>query len=187
MGAQRFEIVAHGPTLEEAVKLAKADADEKYGHQEGYSGKINSCAYGITDRTSEYQKSKLDLDEFVEEVFDKISRASGVQAICTMKPVVNTNKIKTQVTDYPLKGTTKWKLEYCVYIEGKEDFCIARKDKKADAVAAARRHTDKTKQMCTVHIERTLVGRDSKVADIKYKKSKKEQDGRWTLFGEASW
>lgn len=44
MGAQMFHTIGHGETAREAFREANADAASESGHQDGYSGDIQTCS-----------------------------------------------------------------------------------------------------------------------------------------------
>ena len=186
MGSQRYEIRQAGATVEEALADAQAEAEDEYGHQEGYSGQIN-MACGINDVTEEYAKSKLDMEDFVEMVYDRTSKHSPCQAICLIKPVENKNQIKTQVKHHVTKGTKKWVLKYAIYSDWPEDKHLGNENSKGEAVKQAREYTSKHKTGTCVKMERVLEKhKEAEVASITYKKSSTESDGEWLLFGHAS-
>jgi hypothetical protein len=51
MGAVDFSIIGFGKDVYEAYRTACEEAEEEYGHQEGYSGQINSTTSLLFDRT----------------------------------------------------------------------------------------------------------------------------------------
>ena len=169
-----------GKDLDSAYKQAVDEAIKEYGHQEGYSGAINST-YGVVDITKSYENSKVSLPQFINE---KLRHADKGQCytICLRNPVKNNNKIKTQVEHVVNKGTMKWVLKYSVYHydEHMKSFLT-----KGDAVKYARSYTEKTGRPSSVIMEKVLENGSHTVAMITYKKSSTEKPGEWVFFGIA--
>jgi hypothetical protein len=113
-----------------------------------------------------------------------IYKCSGI-AKEVRKPILNTNKIKTTVKNFPQKGTRKWLTKYCVYSDWQESL-IARFDNQTDAIKKARDLSGKDGRTYTVHIEKVLDGSDQ-VAIITYKSSPKERDGEWEVYCLVPW
>ena len=65
MGSQAFTNYSRGKDVKDAYNRAVEAAEEEYGHQEGYSGEINSSA-GFRDVTKEWKASKMSIDKFIE-------------------------------------------------------------------------------------------------------------------------
>lgn len=185
MGSKSFVTYSYGKTVDSAYTSAVEDADERYGHQEGYSGEIN-CSGGFKDITKEFKASGKSLDQFVKDQIEKLSKYDGARAVCIQEPVENPNKIKTQVDHIVEKGTKKWVLRYSVY-EGWSNHFVAAFDKKGEAVARARKHTEEHKAETYVKMEKKLESGSAITAKIIYKKSDKERPGKWVFFGWASY
>jgi hypothetical protein len=70
MGAWLAEQVAAGKSPAEAYRRAVADAEAEYGHQEGYSGAINSKGYSFVPvelpSRFTYRKFQALLEDFVD-------------------------------------------------------------------------------------------------------------------------
>lgn len=184
MGAQSFTVTSRGSSAKEAYERAVAEADDYYGHQEGYSGAINTTI-GFTDVTDRYKASGLPRYNFIEQRLNVLGKRDGAECICIREPKGNSNKIKTQVQHLVEVGTKKWILLYTVYEAWSGSF-VASYEKKGDAVARAREHTEKTKAETHVKMEKRLHKGSPLTAKITYKKSKDEQDGEWEFFGWAS-
>ena len=183
MGSNWFTTQSRGKNVQKAYDIAVERAADEYGHQEGYSGQINSCA-GFRDVTKEWKNSKKSMSQFMNEAMDRLTKHQGAQAICLEEPKSNENKIKTQVEHVVTPGTKKWVLTYIVY-QGESR--IASAVTKADAVKRARDYSEKHQCTTTIKMERRLE-KDSHalVAKVTYKKSSNEKDGRWIFFGWAS-
>ena len=160
------------------------DAEEEYGHQQGYSGAINATP-GFRDVTKDYESSGLPRYNFIENRMDILTKHQGAECICIRQPKTNTNKIKTQVEHIVEKGTKKWVLLYCVY-EAWSDKFIASFDKKGDAVKRAREHSEKTQAETHVKMEKKLEKGTPLTAKITYKKSSNEAEGEYIFYGWAS-
>jgi len=182
MGSQQFKTYSRGKSANEAYNKAVEHANDIYGHQEGYSGEINSSA-GFRDVTSSFKASKKSLDQYMNERLDVLTKFDGAEAICIEEPVTNNNKIKSQVEHIVTPGTKKWVLKYVVYSSGGK---IGSYNTKGEAVKVARAHTEKNIGTTVIHMEKTLEKGKTEVAKITYKKSTNEKDGRWLFYGWAS-
>jgi hypothetical protein len=181
MGGNRFFNRIFANSMEEAYKEACDNAEDEYGHQEGYSGEINSTT-GCTDLTENFKKSKLSIREYENSLEEKNALFKGTSyGICLKEPVKNTNKIKTTVEDKVLKGTRVWKMWYVVYNSQSE---VGKALLKADAIKIARAYTEKTKQKTIIIVEKRSVQNDI-VAEIRYKESGNERPGEYVFFGIA--
>ena len=183
MGANFFKTYGTGKSVKDAYSAAVEDADERYGHQEGYSGEINSSS-GFRDVTKEFKASGKSMSQFIEEQSDKLTKHQGAQAICIQEPRENTNKIKTQVDHIVTPGTKKWVLKYVVY---SWDNQIGSFNTKGEAVEKARQYTEKTQNSTNIVIEKRLEKGSTIVAKVTYKKASDERDGKWLFFGWASY
>lgn len=181
MGSQAFTTYSRGKNVDDAYNRAVEAAEEEYGHQEGYSGEINSSG-GFRDITNEFKSSKKSLDAFINDQMEHLTKFNGARAVCIDEPKTNTNKIKTQVEHIVTPGTKKWMLYYIV----EADIHIGSFLTKGDAVTKARNYTEKTGISSRVKIEKRLYKMENTVAKISYKKSPTEKEGRWVFFGWAS-
>jgi hypothetical protein len=182
MGACTFTNTGYGKTMRDAYSNLCEDAQEEYGHQDGYNGTI-STTHGFRDVTSEFKRSKKTLRDFISERLDKLGKRE-CEAICIEEPKGNTNKVKSQVKHNVEKGTKKWVLKYIV-----KDYygtTIGSKDTKGDAVNLARAHTEKTQLKTTIEMAKVLEKGSTRVAEIEYKKGKTEQNGKYVFFGWAA-
>lgn len=183
MGANQFQTSSRGNSMREAFTKAVEDAEDEYGHQEGYSGEIN-CHSSYRDVTAEWKKSKLSPHDFAQKAFrdDKLSKHSDPWAICIKEPVKNSNKIKTHVEHTVEAGTKKWIQMYRVH-----NYTTSREFlKKADAVKYARDLCEKTKERYHIDIVKVLQGGSTRTATVTYKPSPKEEVGHYLFFGEAN-
>jgi hypothetical protein len=183
MGSQVFQNYSRGKNVQDAYNRAVERAEEEYGHQEGYSGEINSSA-GFRDVTKEWKASKKSIDKFIQDELERLTKHQGAQAICIDEPKANSNKIKTQVEHIVTPGTKKWVLMYVIYCDGSR---INSAITKGEAVKMARAHSEKHQRTTTIKMERRLE-KDAQalVAKITYKPSSTERDGQWVFFGWAA-
>lgn len=185
MGAQFFQNSTRAKSMQEAYDNLVEDANGEYGHQEGYSGQINSSA-GYRDITSDWKKSKLTIDLYIDKVSKDLSKHNGAQGICVQEPVGNANKVKSVVEHSVFKGTRKWELVYIPQTRSESWFGKTHNNK-ADAVKEAREYTERTGNSTIVALERIL-SKDSGnriVANINYKSNSKESPGSYVFFGLA--
>ena len=183
MGAQSFETRSRGKSAEEAYNRAVEIAEDEYGHQQGYSGAINSTP-GFRDVTSKYKTSNKDLNKFINERLEDLSKHDGAECICIREPKTNSNKIKSQVEHVVEKGTKKWVLKYVAQSHYKGR--IGAFDTKGDAVKAARKYTEETGNSSYVEMQKVLEKGNTITARITYKKSSNEADGEYIFYGWAS-
>lgn len=187
MGAVPFIEKVRAKSLSAAYRKAVDEANEEHGHEQGYSGNINS-ADPPRDVTKEYKLSKTTLSNYIENVLDNAGKRDCF-GICLEEPMVNTNKTKVVVENIVIKGTVKWVLKYCVY-EGSiiglmEDNLLQSFPTKGPAISFGKAHTEKTGKRTTVIMEKHMDKRSAVVARINYKKSTNEKDGLYCLFGLA--
>jgi DNA-binding FrmR family transcriptional regulator len=183
MGSNWFQTQSKGKTVQDAYSKAVERAEDEYGHQEGYSGQINSTA-GCRDVTKDFKASKKSIAQFMDEAMDRLTKHQGAQAICLEEPRENKNKTKSQVEHIVTPGTKKWVLTYIVY---HGDSRIASAVTKGDAVKRARDYSEKNQCTTTIKMERCLNNAShSLVAKVTYKRASDERDGRWVFFGWAS-
>ena len=184
MGACQFKSRYSGKTVEEAYNKACDEAEQEYGHQDGYNGTI-STTHGFRDETEMYGKSKFDdVSAYIRNRFETMNKRD-CSAICVVKPVGNKNKTKSQVEHVVTPGTKQWVLKYEVE-NFYEDRVIASCVTKGDAVKMARAYTEKHQQSTKIVMRKVLIKSDPTVAKITYKKSPTERDGEWIFFGYAA-
>lgn len=183
MGANWITTQSKGKTVQDAYNRAVDQANDEYGHQEGYSGQINSTA-GCRDVTKEWKASGKSIAQYMDDAIDKLTKHQGAQAICLQEPVENKNKTKSQVEHIVTPGTKKWVLTYIVYCGESR---IASAVTKGDAVKRARAYSEKHQCTTVIKMERCLNNAShALVAKVKYKPSTTEREGRWVFFGWAS-
>ena len=184
MGANWFQTQSKGKNVQNAYDRAVDRANDEYGHQEGYSGEINSSS-GCRDVTKEWKASGKSIDQYMNDAMDKLTKHQGAQAICLQEPVENKNKTKSQVEHIVTPGTKKWVLTYIVYCGESR---IASAVTKGDAVKRARDYSEKHQCTTMIKMERCLNNAShALVAKVKYKPSTTEREGRWVFFGWAGY
>lgn len=184
MGANWFTSQSRGKNVQDAYSKAVERAEDEYGHQEGYSGEINSSA-GYRDVTKEYKASKKSISQYMDDLMDSLTKHQGAQAICLQEPIENKNKTKSQVEHIVTPGTKKWILTYIVYCGESR---VASALTKGDAVKRARDYSEKHQCTTTIRMERRLEkDAHALVAKVTYKPSTTEREGRWIFFGWASY
>jgi hypothetical protein len=183
MGACQFKSRYSGKTAEEAYNRACEEAEQEYGHQDGYNGTI-STTHGFRDETEMYGKSKFDdVSAYIRNRFETMNKRD-CSAICVVKPVANKNKTKSQVEHIVTPGTKKWVLKYVVYnYHGNK---LESFETKGGAVEFARMRVEKTQEVITIKMEKVLEKGNPNVAIVTYKKSPTERDGEWIFFGYAA-
>lgn len=184
MGACQFKVRYFGKTADEAYKNACDDAEEEYGHQDGYNGTI-STTHGFRDETEAYNKSKFnDVSAYIRDRFDSHAmNKRDCSAICVCKPVANKNKTQSQVEHVVTPGTKKWVLKYVVQ---RGDHFIGAWNTKGDAIKDARKYTENNQMPTSIVMKKFLEKGDNTVAKITYKKAPNERNGEWIFFGYAA-
>jgi hypothetical protein len=181
MGATIFRTSSRGTSVKEAYENAIEEAIFENGN-DPYNGTI-STTHGFRDVTKEYKDSKLSLSNFIENMYQRLSKRDCV-AICVDEPKENKNKVKSKVDHIVTPGTKKWVLKYVVRKYNYD--VLSTHVTKGDAVKAARTYTEKTKSETTIHMCKVLEKQSDKVAKVSYKKSTSEKDGRWIFIGWAA-
>lgn len=182
MGGNRFFTRQSGVSIAEAYRDAVSIADQEHGHQQGYSGEINSTG-GFINLTEEWKKSKLNYNAFITKKEEGTLTKGNAYGLCIKEPKKNNNKIKSQVEHNVEKGTKKWVLKYVV--STLEQQLGTGYKTKGEALKFARAHTEKTGRRTYIDMEKVLEKGSTKVATITYKGSKDESKGDYIFFGIA--
>jgi hypothetical protein len=180
MGACQFENRGRGKSAQQVFTRLVENAEREYG-DDPYNGTISTVS-GFRDITEEYNRSKKDIQRFINDKFENANKRDCF-AICIHPPVANKNKTKTQVEHIVTPGTKKWVLKYVVYTFDNQ---LGSYNTKGDAVKAARVYTEKTFKSTSIVMEKKLEKGSNQVAKISYKKSTTEKDGEWIFFGYAA-
>ena len=111
------------------------------------------------------------------------SKFEPAWAWCTNRPIGNNMKTKTTVTNYPIKETRKWVTVYEARDRRYMNVYVS-EEKQTLAIKKARQIVEKDPTLnLEIHIVKKLINSNTKVAEINYKKSSKERDGRWEVKG----
>lgn len=183
MGTVRFQQTGRGSNAQEVYSNLIEDAKQEYGHQQGYSGAINST-HGFRDMSKDFKNSGKKLEDYINLRFRDMDSRS-CECICIEEPKSNPNKVKSQVEHVVEAGTKKWLLKYRVTAGWKGDHIVGVKDSKGDAIKIARDYTEKHKVETQIEMIKVLEKGSTVVAKIKYKQSNKEKPGKWVFFGNA--
>jgi hypothetical protein len=184
MGSVVFTVQARGFNVQEAYRKAMDDADDEMGHQEGYSGTINSSkSHRLIDRTCDFAKAKKKgFYDFAEEYASNNDEAIYFMEL--VKPVENKSKIKTTVEHHVEKGTKKWIQVFEISTSSGDDLldsCAT----KGEALTKARTWSEKNKRKCTINIAKKLEKGSTLTATVNYKPSSKESVGLYMFYGWA--
>ena len=182
MGAISIVVRASGKSMQDAFRNAQKEAEDEYGHQQGYSGHINCCSLDsdVTHRRGDFEED----DYFHSWILDNTHKRD-VKGYCISKPVVNTNKIKTVVTNFPQKGTRKWETVYIAVTKWDRNQ-VCEDVSQTQCIKKAREYVEKNPTIqLDVIISKRLVGDQTKVATIDYKKATNEKDGLYCFVGWA--
>jgi hypothetical protein len=182
MGATQFIDKTRAYSMREAYNQLVEDALEEYGH-DTYNGTI-STTEGFSDLTSEFRRSGLSINEFIDKKIENASKWGPALGVCISDPVQNNLKVKSQVEQVVVPGTKKWELKY--FVLDPRGSKIASSDNKTEAVKLARAYTEKTQENTTVTMERVLVSCSPVVARVKFKHDKNQKPGAYYFFGYAA-
>jgi hypothetical protein len=170
MGAITKEDTITGRDLKTAFKKLQDSDREELGN-DYYNGSWHN-AQGVV----EVSRSKFYGD-------DEPSKHEPAWVLCTQKPIGNDMKTKTTVTNFPANGTRKWVTKYEV-THPEWGNVVVSELKQGDAIKKARELVEKNPDWeLTVTINKRITKQPNKVAEINYKKSSKEKDGRWEIKG----
>lgn len=177
MGTIIKRTTIEGRTLTEAFEnLQEEDRHEKGG--DFYSGGWNNSSGVTVVSAKEFDKRRENED---------VDKWSPAIAKLLIKPVENKNSIKSAVKNFPNKGTRKWETVYIGYYgEGRS---LTPMDSQSAAIQKAREFVSENPSAGTVyiHIEKRLTKNNTKVAEVNYKKSSTEKDGKWEILGAMSY
>lgn len=168
MGAEMRYLTIRGRTLDDAWQAAVDEDTYERGH-DYYNGSIRTCTL----------KEVIEFPKDEERI-----RKGEALAKCRVRPVLNTNTTKSEVKNFPCKETRKWETYY--YAKGQLSVDKLTKPitdlSQTECIRKAREYVEKNPHVTLeVHIGKRLVKLDTKVAEIKYKKSSTERDGEWEV------
>jgi hypothetical protein len=184
MGASLIEERGRGSSINDAYKRAVEDAIYEHGN-DPYNGTISTTS-GVKDVTKQYRSSGKSIGDFAEYLYetDQLQKWGNALGVCLSEPVVNNNKVKTQVNTTPQKGTRKWETRYVVQLF--DGTVIGSREFQIDAIKLGRQHTEKNKEKTYVHITKKLIGSSTLVSEISYKNSDKEKEGLYYFIALAA-
>lgn len=171
-----------GKNIEDAFKRACEKDEKYYGHQEGYSGGIHTCNLQKDVTSMLKTKSRSELKDYIANTTSK----REIWGYCIEQPVLNKNKVKSQVDVTPQKGTRKWETIYKAVTswEGNE---ITRDKSQTACIKKARAYVEANPDVSLkVIIAKELTEGNTKCATVTYKKSTTEKLGLYKFVGWAA-
>ena len=180
MGAVDFTSYSKGKNMKEAYSRAVERAEDEHGN-DPYNGTISTTS-GFKDLTSEWKRSKLTIEKFINKMID-ICGKRECYGVCIDEPVDNPLKIKSQVVNTDEGGTKKWVLKYCIFDDSN---AYGDYDTKGAAVKEARKLVERHRRDFQIRVKKKLEKTNPVVAKVLYKKSDKEKSGRYVFFGWAA-
>ena len=184
MGASLIEVRGQGSSITDAYKSVVEDAIYEHGN-DSYNGTI-STTNGVKDVTKQFRSFGKSISEFVDYVYenDQLQKWGNALGVCLVEPVLNTNKVKSQVKTTPQKGSRKWETRYVVQLF--DGTVIGSSEFQIDAIKLGREYTEKTKEKTYVHITKKLIGSSTLVSEISYKAADKEKPGLYHFIAIAA-
>jgi hypothetical protein len=184
MGACSIIVSAQGKNMRDAFNNAVQEANEEYGHQQGYSGAINNCELtgDWTNKRSNYPE-----DDHFHEAILQYANKRDVIGYCTQDPIGNTNKTKSEVKNMPQHGSRKWETRYiAVPRYGDSPNTGISEKTQTEAIKKARAYVEKNPGlMLEVRVTKILTEGQTVCAEVRYKKSSRERLGSYTFVGWA--
>lgn len=184
MGAIVINLRSVGNSMREAYDNAVEDAIYENGN-DPYNGTI-STTRGFIDLTKEFKKSNLDIYEFSDKLYEdsRLQKWGDAVGICLQEPIINKNKVKSQVHTNPQRGSRVWKTMY--EVRGRDGNVLGNSEFQTDAIKIAREYTEHTKERTYVYITKQLVGSSHLVSEISYKPSINETRGTYYFVALAA-
>lgn len=182
MGACLITKTVKARNIKEAWDKVYEEAEDYSGHQEGYSGDFNVCSFAKDVTHLLKSKSQSDLDDYITDNCDK----GDAWGYCLQEPVVNTNKVKSQVEVTPQKGTRKWETVYKA-VTSWDEREVARDKSQTNCIKKARAYVEANPDaIVKVIIAKELTEGITKCATVTYKKSTTEKLGIYKFVAWAS-
>jgi len=180
MGAVTVREKISGNNIQDAFRKAYENAEDEYGHQQGYSGEINSCEF-TKDVT--YMLKNMTPQKLIEYIENNVPKRQA-WGFCLTPPKTNTNKVKSKVTVNPQKGARKWETIYVAYHRGDRILSDA---SQTNCIKKARAYVEKNPNArLTIQIEKRLVSGNQNCATVEYKSSTNESAGVYVFVGLAA-
>jgi hypothetical protein len=176
MGGEYREVIVVGKDFSTAWKAFQDEEREERG-SDFYNGSMHHVGTPrlLDNKTYIKERDKMNL-----------SKCEGI-ATCTSKPIKNDLKIKTEVKRYPNKGARKWETRYVVYSNTYDSEPHGSFKFQDEAIKKARELCENMYYGFRVDIEKHLISDKVTVAQITYKKSSKQKDGRWIAYALVPW
>ena len=182
MGAELIYRSARGRNIQEAFKKACNDDEDYFGHQEGYSGGINTCDLAKDVTSMLKTKTQSQLEDYIADNAGK-REAYG---FCVEQPVLNKNKVKSQVDVTPQKGTRKWETIYKA-VTSWDLREVARDKSQTNCIKKARAFVEANPDVSLkVIIAKELIEGNSQCAVVNYKKATNEKLGLYRFVAWAA-
>lgn len=180
MGAQSASATIKARNITEAWEMAYERAVDRSGHQDGYSGDLNTCDF-TKDLTSKL--NTMSEKELIDYIYENCPKWEA-WGFCSKAPKENKNKVKSTVDRKPQKGARKWVTKYVG--TGWEGNPICEASTLTECIKKARTHTEKTGERVTIDITKKLEKGNYTCAVVNYKKSKTEALGTYIFIGLAA-
>jgi hypothetical protein len=182
MGAELIYRRARGKNINDAFKRACEEDNDYYGHQEGYSGGLHTCDLHKDVTSLLKTKKENALNDYIADNCDK----RDAWGYCIEQPVLNKNKVKSQVDVTPQKGTRKWVTIYKAVTTWDHNE-VARDVSQTACIKKAREYVEKNPdKTIEIIIAKELVGSNAKCASVTYKKATNEKLGLYQFVGWAA-
>lgn len=183
MGAVSIDVIVRGKSMSEAFKLAQEMHEEELG-RDPYNGGINNCSL-VSDWSHKYNGKNL--DSLVESAIDYCGKREVI-GICLEKPMLNKNKTKSKVEKIVQKGARKWETIYRGVASNSrlDRRIVCEANTQTECIKKARAYVEKNNHVeVTIEISKKLVSGSGICANVSYKKSNTEKDGKYLFVGMA--
>lgn len=182
MGAELIYRKARGRNMQEAFKNACEHDEDYFGHQEGYSGGMHTCT--LEKDVTSMLKTKT--ENQICDLFSEKGNKREAWGYCLEQPVLNKNKVKSQVDVTPQKGTRKWETIYKAVTSWDEKE-VARDKSQTTCIKKARAYVEKNPEVdLKIIISKELIEGNKQCAKVTYKKATNEKLGLYGFFGWAA-
>lgn len=182
MGAELISTTVRARNIKEAWQQVYEEAQQYSGHREGYSGDFNTCDFAKDVTSMTKTKSFREIDQYIEDNCNK----RDAWGYCVEEPILNKNRIRSQVDVTPQKGTRKWETIYKAVTswEGTE---VARDKSQTACIKKARVYVEANPNTSIkVIIAKELTEGNTQCATVTYKKSTTEKLGLYKFIGLAA-
>jgi hypothetical protein len=168
MGTEIRYLTIKGKTLKDAWDSAVEEDTYDRGH-DYYNSSIRSCS-----------PPRL-VPKITKELEYGLSKGYALAELIKA-PVANTNKVKSEVTNFPCKAARVWETEYYAIERFSTNSPNITDPSQTECIRKARAYVEANpNSSLEIHIRKKLVKQSTKVAEINYKKSSNESDGTWNI------